>query len=91
MTTDPTAIYRALSNSDRIDILDYLAGRPPASRAASVSQVADAVGRSQTWTSKCLRELARVGLVDRRQEDQTVWNKLSDRAVWPPVFWKVAK
>lgn len=89
--TDPTAIYRALSNPDRIDILDYLARLPPAGRAASVSQIADAVGRSQTWTSKCLRALAKVGLVDRRQEDQTVWNSLSARAVWPPVFWKDAK
>lgn len=88
MTTKKHAvedIHRALSNPDRIAIMDYLAelGKP-----ASVGQVAAGVNRSQTWTSKCLQILADVGLVDRRQEDQTVWNSVAGRAVWPLVIWK---
>jgi DNA-binding IclR family transcriptional regulator len=83
--SDQTAIHAILSNPDKYAIMDYLAS---AARPSSVTDVANGVGISQTWASKCLFDLARVGLVDRKREDQTVWNSLSPRAVWPIVIFR---
>lgn len=94
MTTNHTTpqLHATLSNPHRFAIMDYLAGlrsSPPEGvfgGAVSVNSVSIAIGLSQTWTSKCLRDLEAAGLVTRRQEDQTVWNRMADGVVWPIVW-----
>lgn len=81
-TTTPQ-LHAILSNPHKFAIMDYLAG---SRRSVSVNDTAKAIGLSQTWTSKCLRDLEAAGLVTRRQEDQTVWNRMADGVVWPIVW-----
>lgn len=85
MTTNHTTpqLHAILSNPHKFAIMDYLAGNR---HSVSVNDTAKAIGLSQTWTSKCLRDLEAAGLVTRRQEDQTVWNRMADGVVWPIVW-----
>lgn len=84
--TDQSAIHRVLSNPDKIAIMDFLATRR--AKPASVTEIATAINVSQTWASKCLHSLQQVGLVERQREDQTVWNSIPARVVWPIVIWR---
>lgn len=84
-------IHRALSNVDRIAIMDYLASRVDPKRStnalpqASVTEVAANVGCSATTATKHLTKLAKVGLIVRKQDKQTVWNSIAKGVVWPVV------
>lgn len=83
-TQDQSNIHRALSNPDRIAIMEYLA----AHGRASVADVAAAINRSQTHTTQHLIKMGKAGLIDRKQERQTVWNSIAGDVVWPIVVRK---
>jgi len=82
-------MHHALSNPDRIAIMDYLAAIPSRqniSHSASVTEIAVAIKNSPTNTTKHLTKLAKAGLITRKQEKQTVWNTIAPGIVWPIVW-----
>ncbi len=71
------AILRALGNERRLLILCRLAH----SGEASVSELADAVGLSQSALSQHLARLREEDLVAFRRESQTLWYRIADRRI----------
>lgn len=80
--TESAAIFKALSNPDRVAIMDYLATQGE----MSVHDVAEHIKRSQTHTTQHLIRMRKAGLINRRQDKQTVFNSIADGVVWPIVL-----
>lgn len=79
MTTNP---YLALSNPDRVAIVDHLVrtGKPASNR-----ELADLTGRSEGWTRQNLVILADAGLIVRTPDTDrsAVRNSAASGLVWP--------
>lgn len=88
-TVENTAIHAVLSNPDKVAIMDHLAR---VARPESVNDISSAIGRSQTWTSKCLRSLESVGLIVRESEPTSngriIRSRIAPSAIWPIQIWR---
>jgi DNA-binding transcriptional ArsR family regulator len=67
-------LLRALANERRLLILCTLVDR----REANVSELAGAVGLSQSALSQHLARMREEGLVAFRRESQTLWYRIAD-------------
>ena len=72
--TDVARILKALANERRLMILCRLAERDE----ASVSELAEAVGLSQSALSQHLAKMRDEEIVSFRRESQTLWYRIAD-------------
>jgi DNA-binding MarR family transcriptional regulator len=80
------AAHYALTNPDRVRIMDYLAG----TGRAIVGKIAGDLGIGQTTMSKHLIIMDRAGLIARQRDGGMVWNSIAPGVVWPVVVRRVA-
>ena len=74
------AAHHALSNADRVRIMDHLMAAGP----ATTGDIAKVIGCTPSTASKHLATLDRVGLIARRRETGgVVYNSIADGVAWP--------
>lgn len=74
-------VHTALSNPDRIAIMDYLAD----AGESSVTEIAAGIKRSQVQTTQHLIKMRRAGMIVSRRDKQMVYNRIADGFAWPLV------
>ena len=79
------AVFKALANPDRINIMELLATRPV---SFSVLDIARHIGLSQSQTSQHLATLRRAGLIIAKRNGNTILNSVHPTVNWPVKVFK---